>query len=256
MLDPTRRFSNRVDDYIRYRPGYPREVIDLLVREAGITERSRIADVGAGTGILTGMLLETGATVYAVEPNREMREAAEELLDGHRKLLLVDGTAEATGLFDGGIDLIVAAQAFHWFDPVRARAEFVRILRRSGLVALVWNVRRQGATPFLRDYEQLLQNFAPEYRIVGHQQKGPEQIAAFFHAQGCSVATMENVQDLDFDALRGRLLSSSYAPLTGSPGHDEMIATLRDIFDRHQREGRVRFEYDTTVYHGRLQSEG
>lgn len=255
MLDPTHRFSNRVEDYIRYRPRYPRELIDLLVKEAGITEKSRIADVGAGTGILTEPLLESGATVYAIEPNREMREAAEELLDGHRKLVFVDGTAEATGVFDGGIDLVVAAQAFHWFDRERARAEFARILRSTGLVALVWNVRRLDSTPFLRGYEQLLHDFAPEYAEVGHQQKGEGDVAAFFHPDGYSVATMENIQEFDFDGLRGRLLSSSYAPAQGSPGHEEMIAALRDLFDRYRENDRVRFEYDTTVYYGRLQSD-
>jgi SAM-dependent methyltransferase len=255
MLDPTRRFSNRVEEYIRYRPRYPREAIDLLVREAGITERSRIADVGAGTGILTEPLLETGATVYAIEPNREMREAAGELLDGHRKLILVDGTAESTGLFDGGIDLVVAAQAFHWFDRRRARDEFVRILRPGGLVALLWNVRRLDATPFLQEYEELLRRFAPEYVAVGHQHKGEEEIEEFFHPSGYRIETMENLQEFDFEGLQGRLLSSSYAPMQGSPGHEPMIEALRALFDRNQQNGKIRFEYDTKIYYGRPEDE-
>jgi SAM-dependent methyltransferase len=253
MLDPTRRFSNRVDDYIRYRPHYPAALIELLVQEAGLTERSRVADIGSGTGILTEPLLETGATVYAIEPNREMREAAEELLYGHRKFISVDATAEATTLFDGGIDLVVAAQAFHWFDIARARAEFSRILRPGGLAALVWNVRRIDSTPFLRGYEELLRRHAPEYALVGHQERGEEDIATFFDPARYAVATMENIQEFDYDGLRGRLLSSSYAPAPGSPGHEPMIEALRDLFEKDQKNGKVSFEYDTKVYYGRLE---
>lgn len=253
--DPTRRFSDRVANYVRYRPGYPEALLRALAEEAGLGPGKAVADVGSGTGISSELLLRPGCEVYAVEPNAEMRAAAEERLDGEPRFHSVDGTAEATTLPDASVDLVTAGQAFHWFDVERTRAEFARILcgapRAPGQVALFWNSRRTDASPFLRAYEDLLQRFGTDYREVDHLNVGPETLAPFFGGPYES-RTFPNHQDFDLEGLRGRLLSSSYAPGPGHPDHEPMLSELRRIFDRHQEAGRVRFVYDTELYLGKL----
>lgn len=244
------RFSDRVENYVRYRPGYPQEIIAMLQREAGLTLQSVIADVGSGTGISAELFLRFGCEVHAVEPNREMREAAERLLDGFANFHSVNGGAQATTLPDQSVDLIVAAQAFHWFNTTETRAEFTRILKPGGQLALIWNERKLDSTPFLKAYEQLLLTFATDYIKVRHENIDADELRRFF--SGAFVThTFPNEQRFDFEALKGRLLSSSYAPASGQPGHDAMIAELRRIFDAHHESGIVRFEYDTRVHVGR-----
>ncbi|MDP8950409.1 MAG: class I SAM-dependent methyltransferase [Actinomycetota bacterium] len=155
--DPTQRFTNRVDHYVKYRPSYPRAALDLLKTECGLTSASLVADVGSGTGILSELFLENGNRVFGIEPNERMRETGERRLGRHPRFTSVAGTAEATTLDGDSVDFVVAGQAFHWFDPERARAEFSRILKPGGWVALVWNLRRKDATPFLAAYERLLE---------------------------------------------------------------------------------------------------
>ena len=252
-MDPTApeaRFSDRVENYVRYRPGYPLEILDLLRREAGLTSASVIADIGSGTGISTELLLKTGCTVHGVEPNREMRQAAERLLAGLPGFRSVDGTAQDTTLPDKSADLIVAAQAFHWFNTPETRAEFSRILKPGGHIVLIWNERRTDATPFLRDYEQLLLRFATDYATVRHENIDAAALERFFNGPYATHA-FSNEQRFDFSALQGRLLSSSYAPPPGHPQHEPMIAELRLLFDLHQAAGVVCFEYDTRLYIGR-----
>lgn len=252
MLNPTERFSTRVENYIKYRPDYPADVLDLLRADCGLTESAVVADVGSGTGILTRRLLPAAHHVYGVEPNREMRVAGEQLLKGYVNFTSVAATAEATKLPDQSVDLITAGQAFHWFDRLRARSEFKRILKPDGRVALIWNSRRTAATPFLRGYEQLLQDYATDYAQVDHTNIGAEEIAAFFAPNRPQLAVFENLQVFDFDGLRGRLLSSSYAPEPGHPNHEPMLEALRRLFDTHQTGGRVQFEYDTEISYGSL----
>ncbi len=252
-MDPTApeaRFSNRVENYVRYRPGYPPEILDLLRSDAGLISASVIADIGSGTGISTQLLLKTGCTVHGIEPNREMRQAAERLLGGWPAFRSVNGTAQATTLPDKSAVLIVAAQAFHWFNTPETRAEFTRILKPGGHIALIWNERRTDATPFLRDYEQLLVRFATDYVTVRHENIDAAALERFFNGP-YAAHTFPNEQRFDFPALQGRLLSSSYAPPPGHPQHEPMIAGLRRLFDLHQSAGEVRFEYDTRVYVGR-----
>jgi SAM-dependent methyltransferase len=249
--DPTRRFSNRVADYVRYRPHYPPGVLDILRQEIGLTTQTVIADVGAGTGISTAMFLRNGNRVFAVEPNREMRTAAEQLLRDCPGFQSVDGTAEATTLPDGSVDCVIAAQAFHWFDPTKTRREFRRILRAGGWVVLMWNRRLKDATPFLGAYEALLETHGVDYAQVRHD-RIDEAALARFYAPGFHWHALPNAQIFDFESLKGRLLSSSYAPPQGHSGHAPMMAMLRRIFQEHQQHGRVRFEYETVIYHGHL----
>jgi SAM-dependent methyltransferase len=251
--DATTRFGDRVDDYVRHRPGYPSVLIDYLRRECGLAPGRVVADIGSGTGKLTELLLAAGARVLAVEPNPGMREAAERLLGGLRGFRGVDGTAEATGLEPGSVDLVTAAQAFHWFDQAAARAEFARILRPDGVVALIWNERDDDASEFLREYERCLREYSVDYGAVDHRRTASrERIAAFFAPGGLREAEFPNAQDLDLDGLRGRYLSCSYALPRGHARFDEVMAALSELFARHQRDGRVRIDYRTRIYHGRF----
>lgn len=250
--DATTRFADRVDAYVRARPGYPTDVIELLRAQPGLSPQSTVADVGAGTGIFTRLLLETGATVHAIEPNGPMREALVAALGANPRLSAHDAPAEATGLPDASVDLITAAQAFHWFDRDKAGREFRRIVRPGGAIALVWNTRLDDTTPFLAAYEQMLRRWSPDYRAVNHRNVGLESIEPFFAPGGVERHTFDYHQVFDFEGLRGRLLSSSYAPAAGHPNHEPMLAELRAIFERHQNASTVRFEYRTEVYLGRF----
>lgn len=246
----TSRFSDRVADYVKSRPGYPPGVITLLQERCGLGPTTTVADIGAGTGILTRPLLLTGATVHAVEPNQAMREALLATLPNEIRLTASAGTAEATGLPEAGVDIITAAQSFHWFDREKARLEFQRILRPNGWVALIWNGRREDTSPFLVAYEHLLQHWATDYRTANHRAVTFADLQTFFAPHVVERFTFPNAQHFDFEGLRTRLLSSSYAPAAGHPNHEPMVGELRTIFDAHQREGGVVFEYETEVYLG------
>jgi SAM-dependent methyltransferase len=251
--DPTRRFSTRVEHYLAYRPSYPEAVFDLLADDCGLSPDWAVADIGSGTGILSQLLLARGNQVFGVEPNAEMRRAAESLLADQARFTSVEGTAEATTLDDDSVDLVVAAQAFHWFQPEAARAEFARILRPAGWVALVWNDRRKTASPFLAAFEELLLEHGTDYRQVDHSRLGVVDIQHFFGTAKIGTAVFDSQQDLDLDGLTGRLLSSSYIPAPGEPGHEATLAHLQAIFEIHQVDGKVVIEYDTRVYFGRLE---
>jgi SAM-dependent methyltransferase len=252
MIDPTQRFSSRVENYIRYRPGYPPAILDLLAAKCGLTSAATVADVGSGTGILTGLLLKSGARVFGVEPNADMRRAGEKLLADQPNFTSVAGTAEATTLPDQSVDLITAGQAFHWFDREKARREFGRILRPGGWVVLIWNDRNISDRPFFRAYERLLVTYGTDYTAVNHKNVDSEIIGSFFGPTGFGEASHPNDQTFDFAGLKGRLLSSSYAPEADDPRHAPMLAALQSLFAAYQTNGTVTFDYDTTVFFGRL----
>jgi SAM-dependent methyltransferase len=241
-----------VADYVRWRPGYPEAVADLLVAEAGLKAGSRVADVGSGTGISSILFLHRGCAVFAVEPNRAMRETAQASLGGDPRFRSVDGRAEATGLPSDSVVLVVVGQAFHWFDPLATRAEFARILVPGGIAALFWNTRLTEETPFLRAYEELLQTHGTDYRAIDHRRVDGAALAAFFAPAAYASASYANAQDLDEQGLRGRLLSSSYVPSAEDPRSGPMLSELSRIFATHQREGRVRLEYRTEVHWGQV----
>jgi SAM-dependent methyltransferase len=248
---PTARFSDRVDNYVRYRPGYPAEVVDLLRRECGLRPEHVVADIASGTGFFTRLLLENGNPVFAVEPNGEMREMGAHVLEGYDRLVSVAGTAEETTLSSNSVDFVTAAQAAHWFDLLKTRAEFVRILRPGGWCMLIWNERLTESTPFLREYEQLLLTFGTDYKEVRHE-RTTAIIHEFFAPAACEERDFELVQRFDYEGAAGRLLSSSYAPLEGHSSYVPMMRELERIFRAHARSGMVEFEYKTRVYYGRL----
>lgn len=247
----TSRFSDRVENYVRYRPGYPQEVLSILKNNCGLAPIHVIADVASGTGIWTRMLLENGNPVFGVEPNAQMREAGEGLLAGFSKFASVVGTAEATTLLDTSVDFVTAAQAGHWFDHVRARREFVRVLKPGGWLVLLWNERLTDSTPFLRDYEQLLLTFGTDYQDVRHE-RTTVTVNEFFDPEPFQERVFAMRQEFDYAGLEGRLLSSSYAPMPEHSNHAPMRHELRRIFEAHAESDRVTFVYKTRMYFGRL----
>lgn len=251
-MHPTTRFSNRVENYIRYRPSYPDGVFDVLAKHAGLTQPSLIADVGSGTGISAELFLKRGHSVFGVEPNREMREAAERLLAQYSKFHSVNGTAEQTALDEGSVDYIVAAQAYHWFDREKTRTEFARILRPSGWCVILWNSRRLDSTPFLREYERLLNQYSSDYSDVQHKNIEQDQLRAWFRPGTYQYHCLYNEQRFDWDGFVGRVLSSSYCPVEGDPQHEPLMNGLRDAFQKYQEHGQVCFEYDTEIHLGKV----
>lgn len=252
-LDPLVRFSDRVGDYVRYRPGYPPELIDCLRDRAGLGPGCSVADVGAGTGIFTRLLLQTGARVAAVEPNAAMRRAAEAELGRNPGFKAVEGTGEATGLPDSSVSLVTCAQAFHWLDARAARVEFLRILAPAGRCALIWNTSDPERSDFARGYERIKEEYGTDFGKVRHENKrAAEKLDGFFGRSRWEHRVFPNHQDLDLDGLLGRMRSSSYAPKEGHPAHAPMVRALEELFGRCSRNGLVRMEYDTDLYLGSL----
>jgi SAM-dependent methyltransferase len=251
MSDPVARFSNRAENYARYRPNYPSGVIDILKSNCGLAPTSKIADVGSGTGILSELFLKNGNSVIGIEPNAAMRLAAESLLAGFKNFVSTNATAEATTLEPSSIDFITAGQAFHWFNREKAKKEFARILKPDGWVVLIWNERKLDSTPFLLDYENLLLRYGTDYDQVRHENVAGE-IAQFFAPNIFKLTTLENAQHFDFQSLKGRTRSASYTPEPGTPNFEPMFAKLEEIFNAHKRDGMVTFEYQTRLYYGHL----
>ncbi|HEX6280472.1 MAG TPA: class I SAM-dependent methyltransferase [Pyrinomonadaceae bacterium] len=246
--DPVKRFSNRVENYVKYRPTYPLEILDLFRREMGFTSASVVADVGSGTGLSSKLFLENGNTVYGVEPNAKMRDAAEEILKAHLNFFSLDGTSEATNLPDDSMDIVIAAQAFHWFDPESTRKEFQRILKPGGWVALIWNERQLDTTPFLIEYEQLLLKYAKDYTKVRHDNINEDTLRAFFQTD-FRKASFPNKQVLDFAGIKGRVSSSSYMPSESDERYSEMVKELKTLFDKHAENDKISVFYDTKVFY-------
>ena len=247
VIEPKKRFSSRVENYIKYRPSYPLEIIEFLKGKKILAEDTVIADLGSGTGILAKMFLDNGNQVYGVEPNKDMRKAAEKTLQEYTNFTSLDGSAESTGLEENSVELITAGQAFHWFDVEESKREFKRILKPNGNVALIWNNRGKAGTEFNSSYESFILKYGIDYKEV---RKNERNVDLFFNYQK---ETFYNFQDLNFSSFKGRVLSSSYIPLEDNPIFPEMILELEELFNKHQQSGIIRFEYDTEVYLGKLE---
>lgn len=245
------RFSDRVENYVKFRPGYPPEVLQLFRDEMGLTADSVLADIGSGTGISAKVFLENGNPVYGVEPNDAMRKAAEEWLAGFAEFQSREGTAEATGLRDDSVDFVIAAQAFHWFDRDNAKEEFLRILKPGGYIVLIWNERQLHSTPFLREYEQFLLKFANDYTRVRHENVDRESLKLFFRNE-FRTRVFSNAQVLDFEGLLGRVLSSSYMPNESSERFSEMKNELSAIVAKDAENGKIEILYDTAVHYSQF----
>lgn len=250
------RFSNRVEDYVRYRPGYPSGVISFLSENCGLHAGHVIADIGSGTGLLSKLFLDNGNHVYGVEPNAEMYAAGEDFLHNYPNFAGVQGSAEDTKLAEHSVDFVVAGQSFHWFDPIVSRAEFSRILKPGGWVVVIWNERMLDTTSFLRDYEALLHRFGTDYAKVSDSYPRLEQMCSFFASDTFLSHHLPNLQEFDFEGLSGRLRSSSYAPTANQPNFPQMMNELKHIFTAYQQDGKIRFDYRTRIYAGTLDHDG
>ena len=248
--DPTKRFSSRVENYIRYRPGYPTAIIDFFHTKLNGTQDAIIADIGSGTGILTELFLKNGNPVFGVEPNQPMREAAERLLQNYPNFKSIAGTAEATTLPDQSVDFVIAGQAFHWFEVDKAKKEFQRILRPSGKVLLIWNTRDDARSEFMEGYNEFLKIHSTDYQKIMHRRLDEETFREFFG--NYEKVEFENFQTFDLEALKGRYLSSSYSFEKGHSKHDEAMLFLKNLFDKNQKEGEVKMWYKTEVFFGEL----
>lgn len=250
--DPTTRFSDRVDDYVKYRPQYSPDVIEALQQACGLGPEHLVADIGCGTGMLAKIFLDAGNRVIGIEPNREMRLAGEAYLADYPGFDMIEGNAEGTNLDPSSIDFVTAAQAFHWFRPDDTRAEFARILRPGGWVVLIWQDRDTDSNDFLRAYEDFLRRFSTDYDKVTHKYLASyPALERFFAPNRLNVIVQRSRQCLDLDGLRGRLLSSSYIPNAGER-YDAMLAALPELFSAHCADGQVALEYNTRIYYGHL----
>lgn len=247
----TTRFSNRVDDYVKYRPHYPKTIVEFLEDNYALTRDKLIADIGAGTGISTALFLTAGYKVIAVEPNLEMRKKSIELLNLFPGFKAINGTAENTCLESGSLDAVIAGQAFHWFDAVKTRTEFKRILKPGGFIALIWN-ERKTASDFEKEYDQLIIKHGKDYVKVDHRNIDKEHIGAFFAPEPVKLEVFQNKQIFDFDGLAGRLLSSSYMPAKDETGYESMMTHLKNLFNKHQQNDMITINYDTKLYVGKL----
>ena len=245
--DPRRRFGDRVERYTKYRPDYPREVVGYLMSQLANADSPSAADVGSGTGIFSKLLLDAGLQVTGVEPNSEMRREAERLLSGYPLFRSVDGEASRTGMDDSSVDLVCAAQAFHWFAGVETVAEFRRILRAKGIVALVWNDRKVQGDGFHEGYEEIVRG-CPEYTCASHKGFTFQRLSGIFDDWKHGQCGFANRQRLDFNSLLGRLESSSYCPLPGSADHERIVGHLKDLFDSYEYNNSITLEYTTDVH--------
>lgn len=248
----TSRFTRTVENYVKYRPGYPKTLFDFLQTQLHLTTEAVIADIGSGTGKSAEPFLELGNLVFGVEPNLEMRQAAEQLLGHFPNFTSINGMAEATTLPEHCIDFVIAGTAFHWFEPVATRQEFQRILKPDGYALLTWNVRNNERSNFMPAYEDFLLNHTSDYRQVQEVYHNTVGFDAFFGNQAWSSVIFENSQSFDFEGLLGRYLSASYAFPENHPNFADAKAALRVIFDKHQLSEKVTLWYNTVLYYGRL----
>ncbi|WEK37838.1 MAG: class I SAM-dependent methyltransferase [Candidatus Pseudobacter hemicellulosilyticus] len=246
---PASRFSNRAENYARFRPGYTDELFQFIEETVGLSAESRIVDIGSGTGLFAEPLLKRGFKVVCIEPNKDMRRVGEERLKKYPSFTSINSTAEDTGLSPHGVDLITIAQTFHWLDTTATRQECERILQSEGQVLLAWN-RQRNQTVFEKKYTALRNR----YRIgdEGPVQIDPVEIKRFFTPLEPQVKLFSNEQLLDFEGLKGQLLSKSYIPLPGHDSYDDMISELIQLFVADNVNGLVRIEYETLLYWGRI----
>ena len=251
--DPKKRFSTRVENYIKYRPSYPQEIVLFLKEKQILSNDSVIADIGSGTGILSEIFLKEGNQVYGIEPNIDMRNAGETQLSKYSNFVSIEGSAENTLLNSSSVDIIMAGQAFHWFDLEKTRIEFLRILKPEGWVLLIWNRREKMNNEFLKEYEKFLLKYGTDYKAI---EKSKLDFDKFFGESETDrkykYKKFDNYQIFDYDGLEGRLLSTSYIPLDDHPTFNDMMIDLKQLYDKFQQNGLIKFDYKTEVIYGQL----
>ncbi|MFN8296210.1 MAG: class I SAM-dependent methyltransferase [Chitinophagales bacterium] len=251
MPDAKQRFSSRVENYIKYRPGYPEEIIATLQLEIGLMPSDVVADIGSGTGFSAKLFLEHGNTVYGVEPNEPMRKAAEGLLSEYENFNSLHGSSEETNLKDNSNDLNVCAQAFHWFDRAKTKQEFQRIANNGAHLALIWNDRKE-TEPFQQDYEKLIQEFAIDYNEISHRNITSDIISDFYAPHKFKKFVLNYEQHFNLEGLIGRIISSSYMPNEDHPNFPQLKNAIVHLFNSYEQNGIVTFAYDTLIFLGKI----
>jgi ubiquinone/menaquinone biosynthesis C-methylase UbiE len=247
-LKPKERFSRLVGRYLKYRPGYPPEIIIYLEENTNLNKNSIIADVGSGTGKLSELFLKHGCQVYGIEPNRKMRAAALRMLKRYKKYLSLEGCAESITLQNNSVDFITVGQAFHWFELKPTIKEFNRILKDNGYVVLIWNNRNSNSNDFMRGYEQLLREYGNDYNEIRGKQRDIRDMKKIFATDRVERFLFNNAQILNFKELKGRLESTSYCPLPGTEKYKKMVKKLSDLFKKYNKDNKVRIEYETEMF--------
>jgi ubiquinone/menaquinone biosynthesis C-methylase UbiE len=251
-LNSKGRFSSRVDNYVKYRPHYPEEIIEFLRSELNMKVNDVIADIGSGTGFLSEIFLKNGNKVLGIEPNKDMRKAGEEYLKNYNDFMSIDGSAEETTLKEQSVDFVVVGQAFHWFDHEKCRTEFQRILKNEKFALLIWNERTIGSSIFMSDYENVMQKYSVGYDRSTNRNMDENKMKSFYGVENLNLKLFKNNQILDFEGLKGRTLSASYTPEENDPNHASFISELKEMFQKNQNNGTVEIIYSTRVYWGRL----
>jgi ubiquinone/menaquinone biosynthesis C-methylase UbiE len=251
--DNTQRFTEKADNYTKYRPTYPEEFIEYLAENSGISENCIVADVGAGTGKLTKQLLEKSATVYAVEPNKNMLKSCIAYCKDLKGLFPIDGSSEHTTLSENSVDLITVAQAFHWFNVDNTKTEFKRILKPHGKVVLVWNKRDVQKEGFSADYEKLMTQYGDDYKINDHKILINDALLQGFFKDGkFETVTFENNTYNSYETFLGRALSSSYSPKPHAQNYNNFINQIETIFNKYNEDDVIRIDYKTVAYIGEI----
>lgn len=251
-MDNIEKFTNKVDNYVKYRPGYPQEFIDYLSNELGFSNSSVSADIGAGTGILTRSVAKIVKTLYAVEPNNKMRSACEKGCKNYKNVISINGSAEETTLQDNSIDFITVAQAFHWFDKLNCLKEFKRILKPENKVVLVWN-RKAADDPFVRKSSELYKKYCPDYKgIAGNSDLSPEHYNDFFKNKTCDYRIFDNDLLLSLDNYIGGVLSASYALQESDPNYKEFTDKLMELFHKYSKQEKLLLNNKTHSYAGQV----
>ncbi len=251
MQDSIGRFSVRAGNYEKYRPTYPHLLFDYLTATCAIGPGRVIADIGAGTGILTLGLAGRGSKVMVVEPNPEMRQIAADKLKNYADCELIAATAEVTTLPDRSVHLITCAQSFHWFNAELSKAEFRRIAAPDAHLAVVWNTRNT-VSAFEAAYEQLIITYSADYLQVSQHKLTDQQVLSFFAPHQVSYMEFEHADWLNFEQLRGRVFSYSFMPHETDPLAPEIAGKLQQLFDHHHQKGQVHLSYKTRLFLGRI----
>ena len=245
----TEKFDNKGAVYAKARPGYPAALFSYLRENGNLCKDIVVADIGAGTGIFTAQLASFAKTVYAVEPNGDMRREAEVRYADFPNVISVSGTAEQTSLPKSSVDLITVAQAFHWFDRDSFRAECLRILKPRGKVFLVWN-DRDVSSEVIRANFAVNQRFCPGFKGSSNGINfSPEGFSDFFSGD-FNFLTFENSLSYNLDAFLSRNLSSSYAPAKDEPSYTPYCEAIKEVFFKYQKDGIVQYPYITRCYLG------
>lgn len=255
-ISPLTRFSDRVQYYVKYRPYYPKEMLKFFQDQLQLNPNELIADIGSGTGFSSILFVENGNKIIGVEPNDEMRVASLDFFSNTILFSAIKGTAESTNLKSNSIDLIISGQAFHWFDAVKTKIEFTRILNNERSkkaipnVAIFWNTRIKDIDPFAIAYEQLLSELNTDYRKIKHESVENQKLNELFGEDNYQKVEFKNLQNFDLDGLLGRSLSSSFTPSQNDPNFEKFKSDLIALFHKYEKNGIVKFTYNVEVYTG------